>query len=147
MSNLEPQYWRHKSLGEMNRDEWEALCDGCAKCCLHRLEDEETRDIYFTNVHCRLLDVKSGQCTDYRNRSTQVSDCVTLTVENIDDPYWLPSTCAYRLLQEGKELPQWHPLVSGTTKTVAQSGNSIKGRCVCEDDAGELVHHIITWMK
>ncbi len=147
MSNLEPEFWRNKSLDEMTRDEWEALCDGCAKCCLHRLEDEETRDIYFTNVHCRLLDVKSGQCTDYRNRSTLVSDCVTLTVDNLDDPYWLPSTCAYRLLQEGKELPQWHPLVSGNPETVMQSGNSIKGRCVCEDDADDLVHHIITWMK
>ncbi len=147
MSNLEPEFWRNKSLNEMNRDEWEALCDGCAKCCLHRLEDEETREIYFTNVHCRLLEVESGQCTDYRNRSRLVSDCVTLTVDNLDDPYWLPSTCAYRLLQEGKDLPQWHPLVSGNTESVMRSGNSIKGRCVCEDDADELVHHIITWMK
>ena len=147
MSDSNREFWRHKSLGEMNRDEWEALCDGCAKCCLHRLEDEETQDIYFTNVHCRLLDVKSGQCTDYRNRSTLVSDCVTLTVDNLDDPYWLPSTCAYRLLQEGKELPQWHQLVSGNPESVMRSGNSIKGRCVCEDDADELVHHIITWMK
>ncbi|MEN8214701.1 MAG: YcgN family cysteine cluster protein, partial [Pseudomonadota bacterium] len=94
-----------------------------------------------------LLDLESNQCTDYLNRSTLVSDCVTLAPDNLDDPYWLPSTCAYRLLAEGKELPEWHPLVSGNPETVMQSGNSIKGRCVCEDDADELVHHIITWMK
>ena len=102
MSNLEPEFWRNKSLDEMTRDEWEALCDGCAKCCLHRLEDEETRDIYFTNVHCRLLDVKSGQCTDYRNRSTLVSDCVTLTIDNLDDPYWLPPPAPIGCCRRGK---------------------------------------------
>lgn len=144
---LDHEFWRHKSLGEMNRDEWEALCDGCAKCCLHRLEDDATREIYFTNVHCRLLDIASGRCGDYRNRSTRVPDCVTLTPGNLGDPYWLPSTCAYRLLAEDKELPPWHPLVSGDAGSVLRSGNTITGRCVCEDDADELEHHIITWMR
>ena len=144
---LDHEFWRHKSLGEMNREEWEALCDGCAKCCLHRLEDDETREIYFTNVHCRLLDLASGRCSDYSNRSIRVPDCVTLTPENLSDPYWLPSTCAYRLLAEEKELPSWHPLVSGDASSVLRSGNTITGRCVCEDDADELEHHIITWMR
>ena len=146
MANLRAEFWQFP-LEELNRDEWEALCDGCAKCCLHRLEDADTREIYFTNVHCRLLDVPNGQCTDYWNRSVKVPDCVTLTIENLDDPYWLPSTCAYRLLAEGKPLPQWHPLISGDAETVFQSGNSISGRTVCEDDADELSHHIITWLK
>jgi uncharacterized cysteine cluster protein YcgN (CxxCxxCC family) len=147
MPELEPGFWRTKALADMSRDEWEALCDGCAKCCLHRLEDEDTREIYFTNVHCRLLDVETGRCTDYRHRSTLVPDCVTLTPAELDDPYWLPSTCAYRLLAEGKELYDWHPLISGDPDTVIRSGNTILGRCVCEDDADELDQHIITWMK
>ena len=86
MPDLEPGFWRTKPLDEMNRDEWEALCDGCAKCCLHRLEDEETREIYFTNVHCRLLNLDNGQCSDYTNRSTRVPDCVTLTPAELDAP-------------------------------------------------------------
>lgn len=147
MAEKRPEFWRQYALDELNRNEWEALCDGCAKCCLHRLEDADTREIYFTNVHCRLLDVPTGQCTDYSNRSVVVPDCVTLTPETLEDPYWLPSTCAYRLVAQGKELPEWHPLISGKTETVFQSGNAIKGRTICEDDADDLVHHIITWMK
>ena len=147
MAEIEPGFWHHKTLEEMNRDEWEALCDGCAKCCLHRLEDEDTREIYFTNVHCRLLDLKASRCTRYGERSALVPDCVTLTPADLEDPYWLPSTCAYRLLAEGKELPHWHPLISGNPDTVRQSGNSISGRTICEDDADDLSHHIITWMK
>ena len=140
-------FWQYKTLAEMTLEEWESLCDRCAKCCLHRLEDEDTREIYFTNVHCRLLDTETSRCSDYENRSTRVSDCVTITLDTLDDPYWLPSTCAYRLLAEGKPLPDWHPLVSGDPESVYRSGNGITGRTICEDDADRLDCHLIDWIK
>ena len=147
MTHSNPLFWRHKSLEEMSLEEWEALCGGCAKCCLHRLEDVDTREIHFTNVHCRLLDTDTCRCTDYPNRSARVNDCVTLTPEELKDPYWLPATCAFRLLAEGKPLPEWHPLVSGDPDTVFVSGNGIGGRTVCEDEADDLEHHIIDWIR
>ena len=147
MIKISPDFWRKKPLNKLNSAEWEALCDGCAKCCLHRLEDADTREIYFTNVHCRLLDTETARCTDYANRSRRVPDCVTITLAELEDPYWLPSTCAYRLLAENKPLPDWHPLVSGNPWSVLQSGNGITGRTLCEDDADDLEHHIIDWIK
>jgi uncharacterized cysteine cluster protein YcgN (CxxCxxCC family) len=147
MSKNEQNYWALKPLRALTPDEWEGLCDGCAKCCLHRLEDDETREIYYTNVACRFLDHDSCRCRDYPNRSTVVPDCVTITLEELKDPYWLPSTCAYRLLAEGKELPWWHPLISGTRDTVIRSGNCICGRVVCETEADDLEHHLIEWVK
>lgn len=147
MKTLTSRFWLQKPLDALNRSEWEALCDGCAKCCLHRLEDADTRQIYFTNVHCRLLDVETGRCTDYANRSQRVPDCVTITLAELEDPYWLPSTCAYRLLAENKPLPDWHPLVSGDPESVFRSGNAICRLVVCEDEADELEHHIIDWLK
>lgn len=131
----------------MDRQEWESLCDGCAKCCLYRLEDEETREIHFTNVHCRLLDVETARCTDYTNRSLRVPDCITITVDVLDDPYWLPRTCAYRLLAEGRDLPAWHPLVSGDPNSVIDAGQRISGRSICEDDADELELHLVDWIE
>ena len=147
MSESDTPFWRSKPLDELTQEEWESLCDHCAKCCLHRLEDVDTREIYFTNVHCRLLDTENALCTDYANRSVLVSDCVTITMKELKDPYWLPSTCAYRLLAEGKPLPDWHPLVSGDPLTVVQSGNGICGRTVCEDDADDLEQHLIDWIQ
>ena len=144
---IDQHFWKTKSLENMTREEWEALCDGCAKCCLHRLEDADTREIYFTNVHCRLLDTQTSRCTNYPNRSAVVSDCVTITLAELEDPYWLPSTCAYRLLAEGKKLPQWHPLISGNPDSVVQAGHGIGGRTICEDDADDLTHHLIDWIK
>ncbi|MBA1333239.1 hypothetical protein QQ73_19990, partial [Candidatus Endoriftia persephone str. Guaymas] len=105
-------FWRSKPLEQLSASEWELLCDGCAKCCLQKLEDAETREIYFTNVACDLLDLDSCRCSRYQERSTLVPSCITLTSKDLDDPYWLPSTCAYRLLAEGAELPSWHPLRS-----------------------------------
>jgi uncharacterized cysteine cluster protein YcgN (CxxCxxCC family) len=131
----------------MDRHEWEALCDGCAKCCLYRLEDEETREIHFTNVHCRLLDVETARCTDYANRSVRVPDCITITLDVLEDPYWLPRTCAYRLLAEGRDLPAWHPLVSGSPDSVIDAGQRITGRSICEDDADELEQHLVDWIE
>ena len=147
MRSEQEKFWEQKPLAELNQDEWEALCDGCAKCCLHRLEDADTREIYFTNVHCRLLDTTTGRCTDYPNRSVRVPDCVTITLQLLEDPYWLPASCAYRLLAEGKELPDWHPLVSGDQETVFRTGNGINGRTICEDDADDLTQHMVTWIK
>ena len=131
----------------MTRDEWESLCDGCAKCCLYRLEDEDTRDIYYTNVHCRLLNVETARCTDYANRSVRVPDCVTITPAVLEDPYWLPATCAYRLVAEGQDLPSWHPLVSGDPDSVARAGQRISGRTICEDDADVLEQHLVDWVE
>jgi len=147
MTPPDSQFWRHKRLDQFTEAEWEALCDGCAKCCLHRLEDEQTRRIYFTNVHCRLLDTETGRCTDYPNRSRRVEDCITLTPERLRDPYWLPATCAYRLLAEGKPLPDWHPLVSGDPESVAAAGQRLCGRTLCEDEADDLEHHIVDWIR
>lgn len=147
MKKQSAPFWKLKPLDQMNREEWESLCDGCAKCCLYRFEDEDTREIHFTNVHCRLLNTETGACTDYPNRSRLVPDCVTLTMETLKDPYWLPKSCAYRLLAEGRDLPEWHPLVSGDSNGVFNSGNSILGRTICEDDADDLEQHLINWIR
>jgi hypothetical protein len=138
-------FWERKSLTEMSPAEWESLCDGCAKCCLYRLEDADTRAVYTTNVHCRLLDPESGRCTDYPNRSTRVPDCVTITPKLLEDPYWLPTTCAYRRLAEGRGLPSWHPLITGDPASVRLAGQQVCGRTVCEDDADDLENHLVDW--
>ena len=138
-------FWQSEPLGTLNPDQCEALCDGCAKCCLHRLEDTESRAIQFTNVCCRYLDPDSCRCTDYARRSTNVPDCVKVTLKVLEDPYWLPRTCAYRLLAEGKDLPWWHPLVSGDPDTVIQSGNSVRGRVISELEADDLEQHMVDW--
>ena len=147
MSTPPTPFWKEKKLTELSQKEWESLCDGCAKCCLYRLEDEDTRQIYFTNVHCRLLDTQTGRCTDYANRSTRVPDCVTITPAVLADPYWLPRSCAYRLLAEGRELPAWHPLLSGDPLTVVRAGQRVCGRTICEDDADELESHLVDWIE
>ena len=147
MSTPPTPFWKEKKLTELSQKEWESLCDGCAKCCLYRLEDEDTRQIYFTNVHCRLLDTQTGRCTDYANRSTRVPDCVTITPAVLADPYWLPRSCAYRLLAEGRDLPAWHPLLSGDPLTVVRAGQRVCGRTICEDDADELESHLVDWIE
>ncbi len=146
---MEPHYefWKTKHLTELSQSEWEALCDGCAKCCLLRFEDSETRDIFYTNICCRYLDQTTGRCNDYPNRSINVPECCTVTLEILETPYWLPSTCAYRLLAEGKPLPGWHPLVSRDPATVATSGNGICGRAVSELEADEPEQHLIDWIR
>ncbi|QZZ36005.1 YcgN family cysteine cluster protein [Nitratireductor kimnyeongensis] len=122
------EFWKTKALAELNDQEWEALCDGCGKCCLAKLEDEETGEIYWTGVGCRLFDGETCRCSDYENRLKRVPDCVRLTPENVGNIPWLPSTCGYRLVAEGKDLPWWHPLVSGDQNTVHEAGISIRGR-------------------
>ncbi len=143
--NSDP-FWEHP-LQALNNEQWEALCDGCAKCCLHRLEDEDSGEIYFTNVCCRYLDQQTCRCGDYPNRSLNVPDCVQVTLEILKDPYWLPDSCAYRLLAEGRPLPDWHPLISGDDDSVRTSGNRICGRVVSETEADDLEHHLIEWVR
>lgn len=137
------RFWETKTLAELDRGQWEALCDGCGKCCIHKLEDEETGDLYPTNVACRMLDRRSGQCKDYRNRRAYVPDCVRLTVKNVYTTDWLPSTCAYRLRANGERLPDWHYLVCGDREAVHAAGESTRGWTVSEDDAGELEFHLV----
>jgi uncharacterized cysteine cluster protein YcgN (CxxCxxCC family) len=139
----ERPFWETKTLRQMNRAEWEALCDGCGKCCIHKLEDEETGELFPTNVACRLLDRRSGRCSDYKHRKALVPECVRLTPEKLDGIDWLPSTCAYLLLHQGKPLPEWHPLVTGDPESVHTAGISVRGWTVSEDDAGDLEHHLV----
>ncbi len=147
MSESEPPFWKVKPLARMSPEEWESLCDGCARCCVYRLEDEDTREIHFTNVHCRLLETSTGRCSDYPNRSVRVPDCVTITLKELEDPYWLPRSCAYRLLAEGKDLPEWHPLVSGDPASVAAAGQRVCDRTICEDEADSLENHLVDWLE
>ncbi len=119
-------FWQDKPLQAMSHKEWESLCDGCGKCCLQKLEDEDTGDIYYTAIACRLLDITSCCCKDYNNRKKKVPDCIKLTVDDIKDFHWLPKTCAYRLLAEDKPLPPWHPLISGNQHTIHLAGASVK---------------------
>ncbi len=127
-------FWKRKKLHELTAEEWESLCDGCARCCLHKLEDEDTGEIYFTTVVCRLLDMDTCRCTDYPNRHTRNPDCIQLTPQKVGELRWLPPTCAYRLVAEGRDLFWWHPLVSGDPESVHQSGASVYGQAFSEDD-------------
>ena len=136
-------FWEEKPLSAMSRDEWESLCDGCGKCCLHKLEDEETGEVFPTNVACRLLDRRSAQCKDYRNRRSFVPDCVRLTPAKLKRIDWLPASCAYRLVEAGQPLPAWHHLVSGSRETIHDAKASVRGWTISEDDAGELEYHVV----
>lgn len=144
MSDQVP-FWKAKTLAEMSRAEWESLCDGCGRCCLHKLRDEDTNELAFTNVACRLLDLGTCRCSDYAHRQVRVPDCVGLTPEALAEIDWLPPSCAYRLLTEGRDLPDWHPLVSGRPETVHESGASVQGRAISERQAGLLERHIVGW--
>ncbi|CAH2601214.1 PF03693 family protein YcgN [Rhodovastum atsumiense] len=144
MSRMAP-FWKTKRLTEMTREEWESLCDGCGRCCLHKLRDEDTNELSFTNVSCRLLDLQSCRCRDYPNRRRHVPDCVSLHPSVLEEIDWLPPSCAYRRLAEGRGLAWWHPLVSGDPMTVHSAGISVRGRGVSERHAGPLEHHIVAW--
>ena len=137
------KFWEDVPLDKLDRAQWEALCDGCGKCCLHKLEDEDTRELHPTNVACRLLDRRSGQCSDYKHRHAFVPECIRLTPKKLRSMDWLPPTCAYVLRDEGKPLPVWHYLVSGDRDTVHTAGASVRGWTISEDDAGDLEYHVI----
>lgn len=145
---MPPQFWKTKTLEEMTPTEWESLCDGCARCCLVKLEDEDTGDIHCTDIGCTLLDVKACRCSDYAKRSEKVADCVRLTPEKVRSLGWLPPTCAYRLVAEGQDLPWWHPLVSNDPETVHRAGISVRGRVKAlehELHLEDFVDHIVSW--
>ena len=140
---MSERFWETTPIEQLDRAQWEALCDGCGKCCIHKLEDDTTGELYPTNVACRLLDRRTGLCRDYRNRRAYVPECVRLTPAKLRQLDWLPTTCAYRLLDEGKPLPEWHYLVSGDRETVHTAGVSVRGWTVSEDDVGDLENHIV----
>ena len=141
---LRPRFWE-LPLGELDRAEWEALCDGCGRCCLHKLEDAHTGEVIFTNVACRLLDTRTAQCRDYRNRKAFVPDCLRLTLKIMNEVTWLPPTCAYRLRADGEAFPAWHYLLSGDRDAVRRAGISVAGRTISETDAGPIEHHSVDW--
>lgn len=147
-SNDPKPFWKVKSLARMSEAEWESLCDGCGRCCLEKLEDEDTGKIYFTNIGCRLLDSAACTCRDYANRARLVADCVQLREHDVTTINWLPPTCAYRLVAEGKDLYWWHPLVSGSRETVHEAGVSVRGRVggyEGEIDIDDYENHIVRW--
>jgi uncharacterized protein len=141
-------FWKTKRLHEMTRFEFEAICDGCARCCLVKIEDADTGVVHYTDVACRLLDGKSCRCKDYGHRRRRVPDCLKITARTAKSYGWLPQTCGYRLIAEGKDLYWWHPLVSGDRDTVHQAGISVRGRVAgSEDDFSddEMAHRLVTW--
>lgn len=143
------RFWETKSLAEMTEAEWEALCDGCARCCLHKLEDIDTGQLAYTGIRCRYLIESACRCSDYPNRSKLMPNCIPLRRADVAGLTWLPGTCAYRLLAAGEPLPRWHPLISGRAESVHEAGISIRGKTVSD----EFVHpdgydeHIIHWVE
>jgi uncharacterized protein len=144
VGDLRERFWE-LPLGELDRAEWEALCDGCGRCCLHKLEDEDTGEIAETNVACKLLDTETARCTDYRHRKAYVPDCLRLTLRLVDTVPWLPETCAYRRRADGRPLPRWHHLLTGDRSAMVAAGASVAGRVVSESQAGPLEHHVVEW--
>jgi uncharacterized cysteine cluster protein YcgN (CxxCxxCC family) len=145
MQNQAP-FWQTTALADMDEAQWEAVCDGCAKCCLVKLQDEDTGELAFTNLACRQLDLGTCRCKDYERRTQVVSDCVKLTKDNLAQIDFMPPSCAYRLLNEGKDLPDWHPLVSGTPASVVEAGMSVHGRVIPENEGDEdAENHVVEW--
>ena len=134
---MNDQYWKRKSLAEMTADEWEGLCDGCALCCMHKVEDEDTGEIYYTDLACRLLDIGTCRCNDYDNRAKKVTECLVLSVDRPDEFGWLPASCAYRRLANGQDLPEWHPLITGRAESVHEAGISMHDSAVSENDTDD----------
>ncbi len=147
MTQQPPPFWQTKPLSAMTEDEWESLCDGCARCCLHKLEDADTGDVHYTDIACRLLDLTHCRCRAYTARARLVPDCISLRDAPPEVFRWLPSTCAYRRLAEGKPLESWHPLVSGDPRTVHRAGISVRGRVVRERDVRpeDAEERIVDW--
>lgn len=141
------KFWEYKTLSRMSDKEWESLCDGCGKCCLNKLIDDETEELHFTNVACHLLHTKSCQCRKYDQRFKLVSDCVKVSLDDIQQFHWLPSSCAYRRLAEGKPIPEWHPLITGSQSAMHKGGFSVRGKVISESaiDPEKLGEYITIW--
>lgn len=144
---LRPKFWETVALEDMRPAEWEAVCDGCAKCCLISLEDEEDGTVYMTDVHCHLLDCNACRCTDYSNRSERVPSCIHLTPDNLDAVFWMPKSCSYRRLMEDRGLAAWHHLLTGDPNSIHRAGASIRGRSVPETDVEphDLEDRLVDW--
>ncbi len=137
-------FWKTRALTDLTPKQWESLCDGCGRCCLNKLVNDED-ELFFTDAACRLLNLETCRCGNYAERKKHVPDCQVLTADNIAEFRWLPSTCAYRLLAEGKDLADWHPLVSGDPENVHRAGISVRGRAFSEDDVLDLENRIVDW--
>lgn len=136
--NLRPRFWEKVALDKMTTPEWEALCDGCGRCCLNKLEDPDTGEVALTRVACRLFDDATCRCGQYENRQAIVPECISLTAQTIEKhAYWLPNTCAYKRIWAGQNLPEWHPLITGTPKSVDGAGVSVRGQTIPEFDVAE----------
>ncbi|TAN55940.1 MAG: YcgN family cysteine cluster protein [Rhodospirillales bacterium] len=139
-------FWRDRPLSDLTKSEWESLCDGCGLCCLHKLDyTQDGGTIVYTEVACRLLDVVSCRCVNYKNRRHFVPDCISLTPAALKMIPWLPKTCAYRRLSEGKDLPRWHPLLTGDPNSVHRARQSVRGRAIPEEKAGNIEDHEVDW--
>ncbi len=147
-TSLNDPFWQVKNLDEMTEAEWELLCDGCGKCCLVKLEDEDTGEIYHTNVVCKLLDLEACECNNYQHRQYFVDDCLKLIPSNIGELTWLPNSCAYRVIARGEELPPWHHLVTGCREDVHNWGMSVRGWVSSESDVSDrhMQDRIIQWV-
>ncbi|TCB76663.1 YcgN family cysteine cluster protein [Acinetobacter sp. ANC 4173] len=148
-SKLRPQFWKKYPLEALNTQEWEALCDGCGLCCLVKLEDEDTQEVAYTKVACKLLDCTTARCSDYSERLQYVPDCIQLTPEKLRQIHWLPASCAYRRLDEGKSLPSWHYLNTGSRQSVIKARKSAAGRCISEIEVDEeqIDEYIVRWVR
>jgi len=137
-------FWETTPLDRLSPEQWESLCDGCARCCVHKLEDMETGERYYTNVACRLLNRQTCRCDDYADRRRRVPECESVHPPRMEQLCWMPETCAYRLLAEGKSLPPWHPLVSGDRHSTGNAGMSVRDRVIPEAEAGDMEDHIVS---
>lgn len=138
-------FWNSKSLAEMSTQEWELLCDGCGKCCLNKLIDDETEELYYSNAACRLLDGQECHCTQYNERFSIVPECTQITADNVTELTWLPDSCAYRRLAMGRDLPSWHPLLTGSKQAMHENGMSVQNKIVCETKVVDIEDHIVIW--
>jgi len=141
------KFWEHKTLSRMSDKEWESLCDGCGKCCLNKIIDDETEELHYTNVSCHLLHTKSCKCRKYDQRFKLVKDCVKVSLDDIQQFHWLPKSCAYRRLAEGKPIPEWHPLITGSHSAMHKGGFSVRGKIISESsiDLDNLEDYIAIW--
>ncbi|QGU33725.1 YcgN family cysteine cluster protein [Thermochromatium tepidum] len=144
---MNERFWETTPLNELTAEQWESLCDGCGKCCLEKFEDEETGNIVYSRVACALLDLETCRCRRYAERARYMPDCVTLVPQVLVWPNWLPETCAYRLLAEGKPLPSWHPLISGDPDSVLEAGQSVRGRVIGPETGEDPLMNLIDWIR